>query len=218
MRGVETEQGVVHKIKELRSFGYSINEIASLVNKSKSVISKYIKNVKIIPEYKEVLKIKQGGSKMRSSIKWENARKEASNIFLDLNKKERLLVLSALYWGEGTKRELNIINSDPEMLRFFIFAIKELGVKDNQIRVSLRIYDDINPKKSIDFWSKSLNMPKSSFKHINILKGKKTGKLKFGMCRVRVEKSEKYFKLIISLINRIKELSPRSSMDRTAHS
>lgn len=40
---------------------------------------------------------------------------------------------------------------------------------------------------------------------IDIIQGKKVGKLKFGMCRLRVEKSSKEFKLLLSLINVIKE-------------
>jgi hypothetical protein len=116
--------------------------------------------------------------------------------------------LSALYWGEGTKRELNIINSDPAMLRIVISGFKELGIKNSEIKVTIRIYDDINKEQAIFFWSKSLLLPVECFKNVNVLHGKKSGKLAHGMCRIRVEKSAFHFKYIMSVIERIKQLLP----------
>ena len=49
--------------------------------------------------------------------------------------------------------------------------------------------------------------------------GKKNGKLKYGMCRIRVVKSGYLLKIIKSIINLTPELvSPYSSTDRTRHS
>jgi hypothetical protein len=55
-----------------------------------------------------------------------------------------------------------------------------------------------------------LNLPVSQIRSVNILKGKKVGKLEYGMCRVRVTKGERHFKLIMSMIDLIKShlLSP----------
>jgi hypothetical protein len=47
-------------------------------------------------------------------------------------------------------------------------------------------------------------LPKDFIKNINVIKGKKIGKLKYGMCRLRVKKVGRYFKLIISMIDLIK--------------
>lgn len=49
-----------------------------------------------------------------------------------------------------------------------------------------------------------MEIPLHQISNINILKGKKEGKLKFGMCRIGVKKGGKYFKLIISMINLLK--------------
>ena len=38
-----------------------------------------------------------------------------------------------------------------------------------------------------------------------MVKGSKKGKLEFGMCRLRVEKNSKEFKLLMSLINVVKK-------------
>ena len=51
------------------------------------------------------------------------------------------------------------------------------------------------------------------------LKGKKIGKLEYGMCRIRVKKASRLHKYVFSLINRIIEVSgSHSSTDRTRDS
>lgn len=50
-----------------------------------------------------------------------------------------------------------------------------------------------------------LNLDSDSFLNPEIVKGNGYSKFEFGMCRLRVEKSSKEFKLLISLINNIKE-------------
>ncbi|MCX6755537.1 MAG: hypothetical protein NT068_03325 [Candidatus Nomurabacteria bacterium] len=207
MRGIQTSNKIVQEIKKLRSEGDSILEISKIVGKSKSIVSKYVKDIKILPQYEYLLKEKQGGSKSRSLKEWKDSEIKSKKIINTLSSKEKLLILACLYWGEGTKTELNIINSDPEMLRVFIISLKELGIDNSKIKATIRIYEDLKDNDIINFWSKAIDLPKECFKGINLLKGKKVGKLKHGMCRIRVEKSKDYFKLIMSIIERIKDLS-----------
>ncbi|MES2023271.1 MAG: hypothetical protein V4439_01160 [Patescibacteria group bacterium] len=208
MRGISTSENIVKEIKMLRSKGHSVLEISKIVGKSKSIVSKYIFGVKILSQYKALLKEKQGGSKIRSLKDWKYSQEKAKSLISNLTSKEKLLILASLYWGEGTKSELNIINGDPSMLRVFLSCLKELGIKNSEIKATIRIYEDLSHKDVIKFWSKYLNLPVECFKNVNVLKGKKTGKLPYGMCRLRVVKSSKYFKLIVSLIERIKTLLP----------
>jgi hypothetical protein len=79
-----------------------------------------------------------------------------------------------------------------------------LGVKNREFKISLRLYEDINKEKATNYWAKNLNFKNSDIKSINVIKGKKAGKLEYGMCRVRVEKGQQYFKLIMSMIDLIK--------------
>jgi hypothetical protein len=115
-----------------------------------------------------------------------------------------MLILACLYWGEGNKTELNLINSDPNLIRVFVNCLKRLGVKDEDLLVSARIYEDLNPEKVKLFWAKTLRIHKDLIRSINVLNGKKLGKLKYGMCRVRVRKGARYFKIIMSVIDLIK--------------
>ena len=206
MRGTSTSPDIIKKIKTLRSKGESISEISLAVGKSKSVVSRYIQGVKVKAKYADILKVKQGGSKARAAIQWAKKRDESRDLIRKLSRNEKLLILASLYWGEGTKKELNIINSDPTMLRVVVQCLRELGIQDFEFKATLRIYSDLNKQKAVQFWSKSLGLPAECFANVNVLSGKKEGKLLYGMCRLRVLKGAKYFKLIMSVIERIKEL------------
>jgi len=200
-----TPQKIINKIIRLREKGHTVSEISLSINKSKSVVSKYIQNVDVIFKYKEVLKRKQGGSKVRSEESWNEAKSFASKILGKISKRDKMILLMGIYWGEGTKKELNVINSDPILLFAFINFIEQFGVSKDRIRASIRIYDNIDYMKALSFWSNILKLNKNSFYKPEIVKGNKKSKFKFGMCRIRVEKSSREFKLLISLINNAKE-------------
>lgn len=205
MRGRETDIKLINKIKNLRSHGMTVNEISSNLLISKSLVSKYIQGVKIKHKYFARLTEKQGGSKSRSEKQWELAENRAVRLVGKLNSRDKVLILASLYWGEGTKREFNIINSDPKLLRVFIDGIKYIGVSTGDIVATLRIYGDISKNEAISYWSKELVLQESQFIGVNILEGKKNGKLKYGMCRIRVKKGGVYFKTVMELIRNIKQ-------------
>ncbi|OHA93176.1 MAG: hypothetical protein A3H52_03125 [Candidatus Zambryskibacteria bacterium RIFCSPLOWO2_02_FULL_39_26] len=194
----------IEEIKKLRETGHSLPEIKRILNRGYGTIFRYIKDVPILPEYHEIWKIKRGGSKARSAKLWSEAKVRASELIGPIGFKERLLILSSLYWGEGNKAELNLINSDPNLVRVIVMCLKDLGIQQNELKISLRLFEDIDIKKAISFWSKTLYLPRGFITKIDIKKGKKVGKLRYGMCRVRVKKAGKNFKLIMSMIDLIK--------------
>lgn len=115
-----------------------------------------------------------------------------------------MLILACLYWGEGNKKDLSLINSDPRLISAFIKGLKMIGVKQNDLKISVRIFEDLDKEKVINFWSKLTCVPVDRFFEVDIIEGEKIGKLEYGMCRVRVAKAGEYFKLIMSMIDFIK--------------
>lgn len=102
----------IQQIINLRKTGHSINEIQRQVGCGFGTVYRYCKNVSVFKKYTHVLKAKQGGSKILSSKNWDNARKKALEYIVNKpNLQERLYLLAGLYWGEGDKRELSLINS-----------------------------------------------------------------------------------------------------------
>ena len=195
----------IAKMQDLRKTGHTLSEIKNITKrKSNGTIWKYIKNVYVLPEYQEIWKAKRVGSKAKSQRDWKEAQTKASSIIKEFRFLEKMLILSCLYWGEGNKTELNLINSDPSMVRVVFSCLKDLGVKNYELKISLRLFENIDKEKAVSFWTRTLKLPKGIIQKIYIIRGNKIGKLKYGMCRVRVKKGGKYFKLIMSMIDLIK--------------
>ncbi len=194
----------IELIRNLRSSGHTLSEIKNIVSAGKGTIFKYIKDVQVKEEFKEAFSLKRFNSKNLSKVGWENAETMAKELLLPFNKQNPFVVLAALYWGEGNKKELNLINSDPALVKVFVECLYFIGINKEDLKITLRIYEDNDVSRVKKFWSNLLNIPISQISNINILKGKKEGKLRFGMCRIRVKKGGKYFKLIISMINLLK--------------
>lgn len=108
--------------------------------------------------------------------------------------------MSALYWGEGNKKDFNLINSDPDLIKVFVKGLKDLfGIPANKLKISIRIYEDLDKIKCLNFWSGITKVPVHKFVSVNVLKGKKKGKLNNGMCRVRVEKGGNLLKYMLAI-------------------
>lgn len=204
MRGKPVTKNDVEIMIKLRRTGHSLPEIRKITARGNATVFKYIKNVKILDEYKDILRSKQGGSKNRASKEWCIASKKVKEILPEITTHGKLFILAALYWGEGTKRELNIINSDPDLLRVFVECLSEIGVTRDMLRVTIRIYKDTSEVNARKYWAEVLGIPEKGILGVNVLEGKKDGKLKYGMCRIRVAKGAKYFKLIMSMIELLK--------------
>lgn len=204
MNGIPISKTEIHQIQHLRRTGHSLPEIGSILKRGNSTVFKYIKNVTVLPEYRALLREKQGGSKQRSRDLWRIAQRQVKNIPFPFHKEGLLLFVVALYWAEGGKNDLSLINSDPNLVRIFIQGLLTLGVKKTDLRINLRLYGDIDEFKAREFWTQKLGVSPESIRGINWLDGKKSGKLPYGMCRVRVSKGGNYFKIIMSSIERVK--------------
>ncbi len=194
----------IKEIVDLRQTGHSLTEIKQKTKRANSTILKYIQDVVVLPEYKDILKSKQGGSKERSRIKWDEAKESAATIVGKLSDRDIMMFMAGIYWGEGTKKDFNLINGDPYLIRIFINSLNFLGVKKEDIKLSFRVFNGMNKDEIIDFWLKFLGMDIGQVTGCEIVRGSDSKRLIHGMCRVRVRKGGKYFKLIMSMIDFIK--------------
>ena len=204
MSKARIQESEIKKIISLRKTGHSLPEIQKIVGRGSSTVFKYIQGVSVLSKYKQILKSKQGGSIAKSKRDWDRAYKDASKLVLPLKNEDKLIILACLYWGEGDKKDLSLNNSDPALIKVFVECLKCIGVKQEELRVTLRLFKDINENKARKFWAKVVGIPVQNILGVNILEGKKQGKLKYGMCRVRVTKGGPHFKLIMSMIDLIK--------------
>lgn len=190
----------IEKVKSLRSQGYSLPEISALTQVPKTTVYRYIKGVTVLPEFLVMWGGKRGGSKKRKVKKEMEALKKGQALVQTLSKKEKMLYTAALYWAEGSKKDFGLSNTDPELIKVYITILRDVfGISNDRLRVSLRLYEDLDKETCLSFWEKIVGIPKEKFVNVNVLVGKKAGKLKHGMCRIRVAKGGDILKQIMGI-------------------
>lgn len=195
---------IINQIKTLRSQGKSLPEINRILNVSYGTVYRYIRDVEILPEFREEWEFKKKGSVKRKMLAEKDASVKAKALITNLSSKEIAILISALYWAEGTKSDFSLTNSDPELIRLFVNGLKKVfNVEIDRLRLSVRLYEDLNKEKCINFWSIMTGIPKQNFVGVDILKGKKEGKLEYGICRVRVLKGGDMLKYLKAIKNEL---------------
>lgn len=84
-----------------------------------------------------------------------------------------------LYWGEGGKASKNAVrlgNTDPALLRTFVrFLVDLCGVKLEDLRFGVQIFNDLNPNEALAYWAKELNVKRTQFYHPVLSPSQSTG-------------------------------------------
>ncbi len=205
---------------ELRKRGRSIPEISTQLHLSKSTVHHYTKDVIVLPQYTERLLQRRKTSTLTSQHHWRQATTRAQAIGNTLSHRDIKLIAACLYWAEGAKADFSLSNTDPDLIKIFLYTLRKgFRVKDSEIKISLRVYEDLDIAKCLQFWSAITGIPLNQNTSVNILHGSKKGKLAHGMCRIRVRKAGLLLKEMASTRKHfMKIIGPRSSMNRTRDS
>ena len=205
MNGIPLSPREIRKIKFLRRTGHSISEIMRTMHRGKTTIFYHIQDVQILPQYESILKAKQGVSKKRSEQAWIFAKAHARSLFENFDRNTKLLIAAILYWGEGAKKDFSLSNTDPKLIKVFVTCLKELGITTQDLKVTIRTYEDLDTKVVKRYWANIIGVPVTAISNVNVLKGKKNGKLEYGMCRIRVKRGGVHLKLFQSIVELIAE-------------
>lgn len=79
-----------------------------------------------------------------------------------------------------------MINSDPALVKTFIKCLTSVGISRDRLEISLRIHQEISLVEAKKFWIAHTGIPEGRLTRVEVIEGKKKGKLRYGMCRVRV--------------------------------
>lgn len=158
----------------MRKEGMSYSQIKKQIPVSKSTLSLWLEKYPLSParlrelrdfspqrieSYRATMKKKRDA---RIAVQSARAIKDISK----LSKRELFIAGFFLFWGEGSKTrrsEVSLANTDPAMINFFIQWLMLLGVGKEKIRFYFHFYNDMDIKKELKFWSKTLNVPMSAF-------------------------------------------------------
>lgn len=201
---------ITKKVCELRREGYSISELMALFSLPKTTVWHYIQGTKIQRKYIKIWRSKQGGSRIRSEQAWEKAMIEAENILSDSNRSYWGSVLAMLYWAEGNKKEFTFTNTNPEMLNLVIKILSKLFVVQRKdLIVTVRYFTGMDETSCRNHWSTITKCPPEQIR-MRFNDGGTTGRSPFGICRLRIRKSGKIFKIIQCLIKKVPNNLPLS--------
>lgn len=178
------------KAIELRQLGKTYGEIRVELNISKSTLSGWLRNYPLTDKQLGLLSTSRESrrhlAREKTSItkriklqkRLDKTYEEEKKNLLPLSKKELFLAGLFLYWGEGGKTHkgtLSISNTDPAVLKFSLFWMrKALEIPKEKIQVLLHLYDDMIVEDAVNYWSKTLKIPKNQFAKPYIKKSKRT--------------------------------------------
>lgn len=208
------------QMQSLRATGHSIPEISSLLSVSKSTVLRHISDVEILPQYYDRWLNRKKTAKKLLERNLLTAQIQARKWIDNISDKESIIIASMLYWAEGSKKDFSISNTNPDLIYTFINAMRRsFKLNNKDFKVSLRLYEDLNITECLEYWSKITEIYLDNSTSINILKGSRKGKLKYGMCRIRIKKSGIIHKTLFAIANLTKEnISPHSLVDKTKDS
>jgi transcriptional regulator with XRE-family HTH domain len=191
------------RARELRAQGCSVKEIERRVGVSRASVSLWVRDIELGEEQRRILAERvTKGQLTAAQRKAERARhirrgyQEQGRRFA----RERGASYAAgcmLYWAEGGKsrNSLQISNSDPELLGFFVNFLRDhFAVSNAAFTVSCNLFaDHLDRQREIEeFWLRRLKLPpgclrKSTVNNYSKYSAKKrTNVLPYGTCRVSV--------------------------------
>jgi hypothetical protein len=132
-----------------------------------------------------------------------------------LSRREQLIALVALYWGEGSKkrRVLFINNSDPDMIKFLMKCFRDLfNVGNERFTVSIGInkIHKYREEKIKNYWSEITGINKKEFRKTIFIKAKNKKnydnfKTHYGTLRINIKKSIDIYYKMMGLIKGLSE-------------
>jgi hypothetical protein len=178
------------KAIELRKQGKTYNEIRSTLDLSKSTLSGWLSDYPLTDGQLKALsknvKLRRGVAtekcrltkKKKRELRILNTYKREKSGLLPLNERELYLIGLFLYWGEGRKtlyHSLSLSNTDPAVVKFYFYWLTNiLKIPVAKIKVFLHLYSDMDVKKTINFWSTELKIPKEQFNKPYIKESKRS--------------------------------------------
>ena len=188
--------------RNLRKEGYSLKQISQQLKVSKGSVSVWVRDVKLSDDLiKKLVNTRFGNTYTRDYFKKirEKYQQEGRELIKDCDK--NFVAGLMLYWGEGRKGKnaINLSNSDPDLLKFFLIFLKTyFNVQKKDITFNFQWYsgNGLTQEEVKNFWLKKLDLEESNLRKayidyrptLNL--GRKTGKCLYGVGRININSTE----------------------------
>jgi len=190
--------------------GLSIKQIASLINAAQSSVYTWVRDVELSPDQRAALEERKRNqlpqNRQKASginvAKYRAIREAYQHEGRIRARQGNPLHLAGcmLFWAEGTKARnvLSLINSDADMLKFYIrFLREELHVQNEDMVVHINCYlnNGLTLVDIEDYWLNLLQLPRACLRKTMVnaqpSSSKQRGrKLLYGVCAITIHKTQ----------------------------
>lgn len=173
------------KAREFRLKGWTYDRIQVELGCSKSSISLWVRDP---PKPERRDPTEQG--KLAARRRWEHepavrdeerrrTKEAAKQAIGELSDRELFLAGVVLYWAEGAKdkehsrqrrENLQFINSDPNVIRFYLHRLESLEVGRERLRFRLYIHESADVRKAEAYWADLVGVDAGSFQGTTLKK------------------------------------------------
>jgi hypothetical protein len=156
------------RARELREGGLNYDEIAGALGGSKSSVSLWVRDMPRPPRLSYWETRKRAAEGVRRywaaerpvrEAKREAVRATAARGIGPLSLQEILIAGAIAYWCEGSKRKSSrqtgavaFINSDPDLIKFFLRFLDAAGVESTQLGFRVHIHESADVAAAEQFW------------------------------------------------------------------
>ncbi|MFG3719137.1 hypothetical protein ACGF8D_15190 [Streptomyces massasporeus] len=173
------------KARELRLQGWTYDRIQVELGCSKSSISLWVRD---LPKPERRDPTEQG--KLAARRRWEHelavrdeerrqTKEAAKQAIGELSHRELFLAGVVLYWAEGAKdkaysrqrrENLQFINSDPNVIRFYLRWLESLEVERERLRFRLYIHESADVREAEAYWADLVGVDVGTFQGTTLKK------------------------------------------------
>jgi hypothetical protein len=171
------------KARELRLKGLTYDQIQLELGCSKSSISLWVRDLpKPEPRYTDeerLVLMNAGLAKLRATQdhEREETKRSARERVGQLSDRELFMAGVTLYWAEGVKDKsyrrsevLYFINSDPNVIKFYLRWLELLGVTRERMHFRVSIHESADAQGAKDFWADLVGVDPSLFQKTTLKK------------------------------------------------
>lgn len=191
----------------LRRLGLTYSEIQSVIPAPKSTLSNWCRDVLLSTEQINGIGVRTGphtfvgipkDTQWRRRIEIGAIRSEA-RAFAESHLQDAYFVGGVvLYWGEGSKTRnfLDLTNTDPAALRYFVNWVREYMDPGATFKLGLHLHEGNDEAAAKHYWSEALNLGSARFGKTYIKPagtGHRKNHLPHGVCRVRTLRASDYW-------------------------
>jgi transcriptional regulator with XRE-family HTH domain len=155
------------KARLLRAEGRTLADIAALLGVSKSSVSLWVRDMDIEVRRRAPTRRRPHPFHLAKLAEVDECNRVGRERLACISEEAFLVAGTALYAGEGAKRDGNVLfaNTDAQMVRFFCAWFRRFfSVDEDRLRVRVYLHEGLDIEAAEDFWSAVTGVPRSQFR------------------------------------------------------